>query len=141
MSAFRRASLPLIVAAVGGCYHATIETGLVPSEQVVEDKWADGWVLGLVPPEAVETASRCPNGVARIETRLSFLNQLVGGLTFGIYTPMVIKVTCAAGVSAAASGEAGIEVSEGATMRQKQQALRLAADLASATAEPVTVRF
>ena len=35
--------------------------------------------------------------MARVETKLSFLNQLVGSLTFGIYTPMEIKVTCAAG--------------------------------------------
>jgi hypothetical protein len=30
-----------------------------------------------------------------VETRLSFLNQLVGFLTLGIYTPMDIRVTCA----------------------------------------------
>lgn len=30
-----------------------------------------------------------------VETQVSFLNQLVGALTFGIYTPMHITVTCA----------------------------------------------
>jgi hypothetical protein len=34
--------------------------------------------------------------VARVETQLSFANQLVGLLTLGIYTPMDIRVTCAA---------------------------------------------
>lgn len=78
------------------CYHATIETGLTPSTQTVEKHWAAGWIYGLVPPSNVETMARCPNGVARVETQLSFTNQLVNMLTLGIYTPMDITVTCAA---------------------------------------------
>lgn len=81
---------------LGGCYHATISTGAIPSTQVVEKSFASGWVYGLVPPSTVETAAQCPDGVAKVETKLSFLNQLVGALTFGIYTPMSIRVTCAA---------------------------------------------
>jgi len=34
--------------------------------------------------------------VAKVETQLSFVNQLVSFLTLGIYTPMQITVTCAA---------------------------------------------
>ena len=79
------------------CYHATVDTGLTPGTQVVSEQWASGWVLGLVPPDAVEAGSACPSGVARVETQLSFLNQLVSIITFGIYTPMQIDVTCAAG--------------------------------------------
>ena len=83
--------------ALAGCYHATIETGLPPSPQTLENKWASGWIYGLVPPKTVETMQRCPNGVARVETQLSFANQLVNFLTLGIYTPMEIVVTCASG--------------------------------------------
>jgi hypothetical protein len=86
-----------LLVASAGCYHATIETGLQPGTQTLEDRWADGWVYGLVPPSTIETMERCPTGVARVETQLSFLNQLVNILTFGIYTPMEIVVTCAAG--------------------------------------------
>jgi hypothetical protein len=88
--------LGVLVILATGCYHATIETGLQPGTQTLERKWANGWILGLVPPSTVETMERCPSGVARVETQLSFLNQLVNGLTFGIYTPMEIVVTCAA---------------------------------------------
>jgi hypothetical protein len=42
----------------------------------------------------------CPAGVARVETRQSFANGLVGMITFGIYTPMEIIVTCADGPGA-----------------------------------------
>ncbi len=79
------------------CYHATIDTGLTPGSQVVGDEWANSWVLGLVPPDVYAAGAECSNGVARVETQLSFLNQLVSFITFGIYTPMQIDVTCAAG--------------------------------------------
>ena len=48
-----------------------------------------------MPPSTVETMQGCPAGVARVETRQSFVNGLVGLITFGIYTPMEIVVTCA----------------------------------------------
>jgi hypothetical protein len=80
-----------------GCYHATIDTGRTPSTVKIEKHWASGWIYGLVPPSTVETAQKCPSGVAKVETQLSFANQLVNFLTFGIYTPMDITVTCAQG--------------------------------------------
>jgi len=79
-----------------GCYHATVETGATPSSVVVHKTFASSWIYGLVPPSTVETASRCPYGSAKVETQLSFVNQVVSLLTLGIYTPMEIKVTCAA---------------------------------------------
>lgn len=93
----RRTALGLVLLlGMSACYHATVETGLSPSPQTLENKWASGWIYGLVPPSTVETMERCPNGVARVETQLSFANQLVNFLTLGIYTPMEIVVTCAA---------------------------------------------
>ena len=43
-----------------------------------------GEVFGLAPPSTVETMERCPNGVARVETQLSFLDQPRG--TTGCFT-------------------------------------------------------
>ncbi len=83
------------------CYHATIETGASPSGEVISKSFASGWILGLVPPSTVSTAAKCPAGPARIETQLSFVNQLVAWLTLYIYTPMEIKVTCAASSASA----------------------------------------
>ena len=93
----RSLALICFIALTSACYHATIDTGLTPSTVTIEKPWASGWILGLVPPSPVNTAKKCPNGVAKIDTQLSFLNQLVDFLTFGIYTPMDIKVTCAQG--------------------------------------------
>ena len=78
-----------------GCYHATIETGAAPAQTVIDKQWANSFVYGLVPPETIDSQAKCPNGVSKVETQHSFLNGLVAGLTFGIYTPISIKVTCA----------------------------------------------
>jgi hypothetical protein len=93
----RIANLALLVLAMAalGCYHATIETGRPASNQVVEVPWAHSFIYGLVPPTTVDAAEECDNGVAQVETQLSFLNGLVSGITGGIYTPMHIIVTCA----------------------------------------------
>ena len=87
--------LTLVLAGTVGCYHATVETAATPSTQTVEKKWASGWIYGLVPPSTISTKEKCPNGVAKVETQLSFANQLVSILTLGIYTPMDIRATCA----------------------------------------------
>jgi hypothetical protein len=81
--------------ALGGCYHATVETGAKPSTVTLEKRWASGWIFGLVPPKTVETAAKCPSGVAKVETRIGFVNGLVSLLTLSIYTPMDIRITCA----------------------------------------------
>jgi hypothetical protein len=99
-----------LLTGAGGCYHATVETGAPPAPETITKGWASGWIYGLVPPSVVETAQRCPNGVARIETQLSFANQLVSFLTLGIYTPMDIRVTCAANRSADGGDEPVVRV-------------------------------
>ena len=126
-----------------GCYHATIETGLTPSPQTIEQPFAASFIGGLVPPSTVETASKCPNGVAKVETQLSFLNWVVSAVTLSIFTPMDIKVTCAAG--AGSSGAAGVEgdaihadVPSGASARE---ALELAAALGWKEGRPVIVQL
>jgi len=80
---------------LGGCYHATITTGLTPSQTTIEKPWATSFVYGIVPPAPIDAASTCPNGVAKVDTQISFLNGLVGALTLSIFTPMDIRVVCA----------------------------------------------
>ena len=124
----------LIVPALllAGCYHATVETSRPPSGVVVERPWAHSFIGGLVPPSAVEVTDRCPNGVARVDSELSFLNLVVGALTGGIYTPMSIRVQCAAAPGPGALLEGGDD---------PLAALQEAADLSRETSEAVFVRF
>ena len=88
-------ALVFCMIALTGCYTTTTETGRMPSNITVNKNWATGWFYGLVPPSTVEVAARCPDGVAKVMTQISFLNRLAGVVTLGIYTPMTIQVTCA----------------------------------------------
>jgi hypothetical protein len=129
---------------LGGCYHATIETGLPASAQIIDKGFASGWIYGLVPPSTVATASQCPSGVAKVETELSFVNQLVSFLTLGIYTPMHIRVTCAA-TSSASIGllprTPALALQTGADTPTVQARFAEAAVLAAETHRPVLVEF
>ena len=140
MAISRSAALLGAVVALSGCYHATIETGLPPGNQTLEKAWASGWVFGLVPPSTVETASRCPNGVARVETKLSFLNMLVSAITLSIYTPMSILVTCA-GTSMEEAERSQLMIKNGANLEEKQRAIRDAAELSAREGQPVLIKF
>src|SRR3989475_12938004 len=139
-------SLELVAAAgvflLAGCFHATIETGLAPSNQVIEKGFASSWIAGLVPPSTVETQAKCPHGVSKVETQLSFVNQLVAFLTLDIYTPMNIKVTCAEGGRASRSPTAPtIDVGANATAEQIRNAISRAAELSARDSVPVYVEF
>ncbi len=138
----RTAKLAVVTTLLGlaACYHATIDTGRPPSPQVVDKAWASGWVFGLVPPSPVETMAKCPNGVSKVETQLSFLNQLVDFLTLGIYTPMSIKVTCAAsGRASIPAGATELQLGVNPTPQEIQDALMRAAALSVTSGAPVYI--
>lgn len=132
--------------AFSGCYHAQVVTDKTPSTTVIDNQWAMSFVFGLVPPPVVETAQQCPNGLARVETRISFLNGLVAALSANIITPMHIRVTCAAGPSASLMGPASsspprVIVPHEATTDEVVQAFQRAADKAVEAERPVEVQF
>jgi len=128
--------------ALGGCYHATVETGRAPSGQTVENAWAHSFIGGLVPPSTVNTASECPDGVARVRTQLSFLNMLAGALTFGIYSPMTITVDCATAGSAAISpGGSSKVIPHPVSIEELGRELNAAASTSRASGAAVYVIF
>jgi Bor protein len=77
-----------------GCYHVTVISGTTPSPTVVDKPWQNSFVYGLVPPPELNVKEQCPNGVQKVETETSFLNGLVGALTWSLFTPIHAKVTC-----------------------------------------------
>lgn len=141
-----RAIVPilLVLLFLSGCYNAKVSTGLEPSNRVVEESFASSWIYGLVPPKTVKTAEECTNGVAMVETKLSFINMLVGTLTGGIYTPMYIKVTCATGMGSAdipGDNTNRIEIARNSTDVQIHDAFVNAANRAVKINDPVYVVF
>ncbi len=141
MRIIRPLSLLSLCVAVGACFHATVETGLEPSAQTIHEPWANSWIAGLVPPSTIETAEKCPSGVAKVETQQTFLNGLVAVLTLGIYTPMEIKVTCAADGGDRVAGQPDVSIREDATLEEVQQAFMEAAHRAADERRPVLVQF
>lgn len=132
----RRAAAILAAFALTGCYHAVIQTGRPESSDVISIKWANSFIFGLVPPPVVETASRCTNGVAKVETQHSFLNGLAALVTFSLYTPMQIDVTCAA--RGTASADPVIKLQPG---RSAEQAVTEAVRVSAEQGTPVYVQF
>jgi hypothetical protein len=125
-----------------GCYHATVETGLTPSSEVIEESFASGWIYGLVPPNTISAQVKCKHGVAKVETQHSFVNELVSFITLGIYTPMSIKVTCAsAGTSMLDGRTPDVVVAENAPEVEVQAVFAGAADRALAENRPIYVKY
>jgi hypothetical protein len=127
--------------ALTACYHATVETGATPSPIVIDKEFASSWIYGLVPPSTISTAEKCPHGVAKVETQHTFVNQLVGIITLGIYTPMQIRVTCAAEGSASTESAARRVVARGTGSAARQSALVQAVAQAVSTKQVVYVEF
>ena len=131
----------LVMFMLSSCFHAKVTTGKQPSSMVIDKPWAHGFIFGLVPPDEVSVASQCPNGAAIVETQISFLNGLVSAITFNLYTPMQITVTCAAGGSMSAVEGAEIVVPEGSTDKEVIEAVDKASKESVKTGNPVMIRF
>jgi hypothetical protein len=86
---------------LSGCYHVTVvhsTPGVMQQAAAapvtVEKPFSHSFVNGLVPPAEMNVKEQCPRGVAKVETKQSFVNGVVSGLTNGLYTPISVKVTC-----------------------------------------------
>ena len=134
------ALLVLCAIATTGCYVATIETGLPASNVKIEKKWAKSFVYGLVPPETITTMTKCPHGVAKVVTQHSFLNGLVAVLTFSIFTPMTIEVTCARPPMSSKVGQKDVlAITKDASIAEFQNVFMLAGEKAVQSGNEVFV--
>lgn len=145
MRALSKFALPILLAGcflLAGCYQAKMTTDKEPGDTVVEKPFASSFIYGLV-PATVDVSDECTNGIASAERKISFLNGLVGGLTFNIYTPQSVTVTCAAGGTMSdATEEAGssFTVSEAANPSEIKETLSTAALQSTLTHESVEVQ-
>jgi hypothetical protein len=69
------------------------------------------------------------------------LNGLVGILTLGIYTPMEIKVTCAAAGGDDAPDQVDVSIEDNASLEEIQAAFMTAADRTVEERRAVFVQF
>jgi len=143
MRSIKVITLLACTALLTSCYHAEIITGKPMSNQVIDKPWAHSFIAGLVPPSEVSVASQCENGVVKVGTQHSFLNGLVAAITFNLYTPMRITVTCAAGSGMSElDGETeSVPVSESSSDQDVVKAIQMASQKAVASQKPVYVTF
>jgi len=126
---------------MSGCYHAQITTGLEESSEVYQEAWATGFIAGLVPPDIVNAEQHCSNGVAKVETRHSFLNLIAQMITFSIYSPMEITVTCASGMGENIDQSKSIDLVRASTKEVKEKIYTEAVTIAAKTNKPVYINI
>lgn len=131
-------ALPLLFT---GCYHAQVTTGLPASNDVYQKAWATSFIGGLVPPSIVNAEQHCNNGVARVETRLSFLNMLATLITFNLYSPMEITVTCASSSADNYTGDDMIELAKNSAQEDVINTFNKAVELSASKEKAVYVSF
>lgn len=130
--------IPALLSAA--CYHAIVETGRTAEDTSITRHFQPSFVYGLVPPQPVNVAGQCPNGIARVETQHTFVEGLVAAITVGIFTPMTISVTCATRGTALAPGARMIDVRAGGT-ETPSAAISRAAALSAAMGKAIYVRY
>ncbi len=90
----RKALLLGSMVALTACYHTITTTSLQPGTKHVV-AWAPAFIEGLVPAN-VDAGKMCgAKPVQAVDSQYSFLNLIVGAVTFSIFTPMQVTVTCA----------------------------------------------
>lgn len=80
-----------------GCYKATFIRDPDVISGAEYEQWVPFFVFGLVGDPTIDVHQFCPDGrVALVRTGGNFGTELVGAITFGIYAPRKVYVTCAA---------------------------------------------
>jgi hypothetical protein len=137
----RLAIAPVLALGLSACFHQVVQTGTSPSTTVVDKPFVSTWIFGLVPAPEIDVRQECPTGVAIIETEQSFINGLVSIVTFGIYTPQHVRITCASRTALLPSGVRNIQIPATATAAASAAIARDAAELAIETNSTVVLHF
>ncbi len=90
------ASASLLVGSTA-CHRVIVDSGLEPAPRVHHEEWNIAYAEAIYPAQ-IDASKYCRRW-ARVETKQSFLNWVVGAATFGIITPMDVKVVCAESVT------------------------------------------
>lgn len=135
-----RLAMPALLLLTAACFHQVVQTGRTAGTTTIELPWTKTFIFGIVPAEEINTAAQCPGGVAVVETQRSFMNGLVGAITLGIFTPVDVKITCAAG-SASIDGARTMEVANGASTDARAVAVEQAVEQARTSGAAVVVRY
>ena len=83
-----------------GCFKQNfVNSGKQAASQPAADMWQSHFLFGLISGDDINLNEICPSGVAEVQEHLSFVNGLVGILTFNIYGRNTVVVYCADGTA------------------------------------------
>jgi len=79
-----------------GCFHFHyVNTAVPPAPAAQEESWHHGFLWGIVEASPAVPVSRiCPNVFARVDSEESFVNGFLQVITWSIYSPQTVSVTC-----------------------------------------------
>lgn len=85
----------LAVMMLAGCYKVTYVSDKPMGETQTGSQ--SFFIFGLAGQANINVPQMCPNGAARLIVQQTFVDGLLGAITFGIYTPRSYELTCAKG--------------------------------------------
>ncbi|MFT6398074.1 MAG: hypothetical protein ACJAYU_002829 [Bradymonadia bacterium] len=90
-------TLLALSALFSGCYrHNIVISDTAYPEAAVDDTFHHSLFWGLANIEGdIDARNVCPNGVARVHTKIAWYQGIIASLTGGIYTPSQVRVYCA----------------------------------------------
>lgn len=90
--------------ALTGCFKVQVAATSSTARGVEHSAWKNFFIFGLVGEARVDVRDFCGGGQAStVETGMTFLNGLGSAVTFGLWAPRTVVVTCAAGTAEAKS--------------------------------------
>ncbi len=79
---------------VAGCNKITYVNPQVPRGGAVHVEGGSFFIFGLVGEKTIPVYQMCPNGVAQMQSKASFVDLVLGVITIGIYTPRTYEIEC-----------------------------------------------
>jgi hypothetical protein len=127
-----------------GCYQAQVTTGNEPGGETITET-RSGYLWGLsMQGFPIDGASKCPNGVASVSTKLTFVDLLIRSIgPVGLfYAPMHVTIECAGGgmSSVMPAPDVDYTLPGDATKAETKSTITAAAKQSAATQSPVQVK-
>jgi hypothetical protein len=94
----------LVALGLTGCYKVQVNANPSVARGVESSKTVNFFIFGLVGQPTLDVRDFCGGGeAATVQTSATFINGLLGGITFGLWTPRTVTVSCTAGKAAGRS--------------------------------------
>ncbi len=129
---------------IAGCATVDMRRPIGDKTMTIESKGWGVWFLShKMASEVIQAENQCNNGIAKIETSQSFGSFLGSVLSLGLYSSVVITVTCAADdmSSEGVDSASVVAVPYGSDDEEIMDAFGRAVGLAVANEQPAYVQF